>query len=129
MALWFLLSCWWYGGDVGRLGERDYRERSAAHTRLASASWLAYPALLTGGPNAESAERCGMLLDSLPGVVDIIGRQAWRAVVRVVQRGRVYLMDPADGLRSVPVPQFEDLWHDADRRGTVYRRHGLAVWC
>lgn len=52
----------------------------------------------------------------------------WVAV-RGVRRGRVYLMDPADGLRSVAVPEWEAVWHDADRRGTVYRRHGLAVWC
>jgi len=50
-------------------------------------------------------------------------------VVRGVQRGRVYLMDPADGVRSVPVPEWESVWVDSDRRGTVYRRHGVAVWC
>jgi predicted double-glycine peptidase len=50
-------------------------------------------------------------------------------VVRGVQRGRVYLMDPAIGLRSVPLADWERDWHDADRRGTIYHRHGIAVWC
>jgi ABC-type bacteriocin/lantibiotic exporter with double-glycine peptidase domain len=52
----------------------------------------------------------------------------WVAV-RGVQRGRVHLMDPAEGVKVMPLPEWEACWHDADRRGTVYRRHGLAVWC
>lgn len=50
-------------------------------------------------------------------------------VVRGVNRGRVYIADPADGLRSIAAAEWESLWHDTDRRGTVFRRHGLAVWC
>lgn len=50
-------------------------------------------------------------------------------VVSGVKRNRVYMMDPAVGLRSMPVPEWESVWHDADRHGTVFRRHGLAVWC
>lgn len=50
-------------------------------------------------------------------------------VVRGVLRGRVHVMDPADGLRAIPVGEWEGVWVDTDRRGTVFRRHGLAVWC
>jgi len=50
-------------------------------------------------------------------------------VVRHVTRQRVYLMDPAAGFRWLPVPEFEAAWCDSDRRGTVFRRHALAVWC
>jgi ABC-type bacteriocin/lantibiotic exporter with double-glycine peptidase domain len=50
-------------------------------------------------------------------------------VVRGVARGRVYLMDPANGPTSVTLAEWEACWHDADRRATVYERHGLAVWC
>ena len=50
-------------------------------------------------------------------------------VVAGVMRGRVYFMDPAHGNRSLPVTEWESRWHDSDRQGTVFRRHGLAVWC
>lgn len=50
-------------------------------------------------------------------------------VVRGVERGRVYLMDPYDGLTSVRAADWERDWHDFDRRQTVFRQYGLAVWC
>lgn len=56
------------------------------------------------------------------------GEGHW-VVVRGVVRGRVHLMDPIDGLVSVRATDWERDWHDFDRRGTVFRRYGLAVWC
>jgi ABC-type bacteriocin/lantibiotic exporter with double-glycine peptidase domain len=50
-------------------------------------------------------------------------------VVRGVARGKVHFMDPADGFRSLPESSWQSSWVDTDRRGTVYRGHGLAVWC
>jgi predicted double-glycine peptidase len=50
-------------------------------------------------------------------------------VVRGVVRGKVYFMDPDCGLSAMPLPKWESVWIDSDRRGTVFRRHGLAVWC
>jgi hypothetical protein len=44
-------------------------------------------------------------------------------------RGKVYFMDPDCGLSAMPLPKWESVWIDSDRRGTVFRRHGLAVWC
>lgn len=52
----------------------------------------------------------------------------WVAVAGV-RRGRVRFMDPLDGLSSEPAAAWERRWHDFDRRGTVFRRFGMAVWC
>lgn len=56
------------------------------------------------------------------------GEGHW-VVVRGVWRNRVHLMDPADGLTSVPAADWLAGWSDFDRRGTVFRRYGLAVHC
>ncbi len=57
------------------------------------------------------------------------GREGHWVCVRGVLRSRVHLMDPDEGLMSVPVAEFADRWADFDRRGTVFRQYGLAVWC
>lgn len=49
-------------------------------------------------------------------------------VVAGVSRGKVYYMDPLKGNTSEPVQVWEKRWTDCDRRGTVFRRYGLAVW-
>jgi predicted double-glycine peptidase len=62
------------------------------------------------------------------GLIQSGGCGHW-VVVRGVARNRVYVMDPAEGLHSISANEWEDRWFDADRQGTVFRRHGLAVWC
>jgi len=52
----------------------------------------------------------------------------WVAV-RGVQRGKVHFMDPDQGFRALKTAEWEQNWTDFDRRGTVFRRYGLAVWC
>lgn len=93
------------------------------------------PAFRAAGYNVLSGEMDASTLRSLTSqgwpvccLIQSDGVGHW-VVVRGVQRGRVYLMDPTDGLKSLAVGEWEAVWHDADRRGTVYRRHGLAVWC
>lgn len=51
----------------------------------------------------------------------------WVAVAGVM-RNRVHFMDPLVGIASLPVTEWGNRWHDYDRRGTVFRRFGLAVW-
>jgi predicted double-glycine peptidase len=55
------------------------------------------------------------------------GEGHWVAV-RGVRRNRVYLMDPSDGLTDVSAADWLAGWSDYDRRGTVFRQYGLAVW-
>ena len=93
------------------------------------------PAFRTAGYNVISGEMdvADLRFHTSQGrpVVALIqseGTGHW-VVVRHVTRHRVHVMDPAEGFRSLPVPEWESLWHDADRRGTVFRRHALAVWC
>ena len=50
-------------------------------------------------------------------------------VVRGVRYGRVHYVDPSAGLQSRTIAEWDVRWHDADRRGTVFRRYGLAVHC
>lgn len=49
-----------YGGDVGRLGDREWRDRDAAQRRLEAAGWLAAPAVWAGLDDGcpERADRC-----------------------------------------------------------------------
>lgn len=61
-------------------------------------------------------------------LIQVDGVGHW-VVVRGVYRGRVHFMDPADGFRWLPSPEWERNWTDGDRRGTVFRQYGLAVWC
>jgi len=53
-----------YGGDVDRLGHRDYAVRAAAHRRLQAAGPWAVPALWAGrrNGNQEKAMRIGLIL-------------------------------------------------------------------
>jgi hypothetical protein len=47
--LYLAAACWaWYGGDVERLGHREYAVRAAAHSRLQAAGAWAVPALWVG---------------------------------------------------------------------------------
>lgn len=56
------------------------------------------------------------------------GEGHW-VVVRGVVRSRVHVMDPDTGLRSMSAADWQANWSDYDRRGTVFRQYGLAVWC
>jgi hypothetical protein len=129
------LAWLWFGGDVTALGSPDYPTRRDAHRRLGAAGWPAYPALLTGGPNAESADRCSQLIERLPGAWDVLGRQCDR-----VAAGFLRSPDPAPELTpacwlllegavcraaeaSAPVPVFTA---DGQCRGEV--RPGRCLW-
>lgn len=52
-----------YGGDVDRLGDREYRVRESAHKRLEAAGWLAAPCVWHGLQSdcLERADRCERL--------------------------------------------------------------------
>jgi hypothetical protein len=70
MGLLALISGFFYGGDVDRLGSPSFAERYAAHNRLSAAGWLAYPALWAdGSDNPERAWRCDELMTRLDGSV------------------------------------------------------------
>lgn len=56
------------------------------------------------------------------------GEGHWVAV-RGVLRHRVHFLDPAVGLRDLPVAEWASVWYDEDRKGQEFRQFGLAVWC
>ena len=64
MTLLMALSWFLHGGDVDRLGHRDYAVRAAAHRRLQAAGPWAVPALWAGrrNGNQEKAMRIGLIL-------------------------------------------------------------------
>ena len=82
MGLLYLLSCWLYGADVAALSDPIYAVRAAAHQRLQAAGWMAFGAVWQGGTTAESAERCELLAERLPGVSDLIRCYTDREVER-----------------------------------------------
>jgi hypothetical protein len=65
-----------FGGDVSALGDREYRTREGAFSRLSGAGWWAVPALLSGLDSdcPERAERCHRLLCGLPRLDDYLVR-------------------------------------------------------
>lgn len=61
-------------------------------------------------------------------LVKTAGGDGHWVAVRGVRYGVVYCMDPLTGDAKLPQAEWESRWHDYDRRGTVFRRFGLAVW-
>lgn len=70
MGILTLLSLWVCGGDVHRLGDRDFGVRHQAHERLRSLGWVAYPSLVrhSQSPVPERAWRCAELAAELDAV-------------------------------------------------------------
>ena len=51
----------------------------------------------------------------------------WVAINKLFRK-LVIFQDPWEGLRSEKVDDFDRLWHDVDRFGTVYDHFGISVW-
>jgi hypothetical protein len=68
MNLLTMLSALLFGGDVERLGDREWVVRDTAHRRLEGAGVLAWPAVFMGRAtaNAEAANRIDVLLRHVP---------------------------------------------------------------
>lgn len=112
-----------YGGDVSRLGDRDFAMRDAAHKRLSRAGLLAFPAMWAGYRDATPERR--HRLDMLVFRQMTAAEWAARAVVRcpgvpdewVVAAGEWAAKD--DGFARVLYPlvdRYGGFWA-ADSRG------------